>query len=214
MMIINNKEQLTTVAKRIQTRLSKQGVKVSLGDIKPICEAMITEINNPLPEEMDLVVNHFLDNPVMQIVEAKQDLSVSAKSENTDNQLTKVEQNKIVATAAHQMGIVLNANEIATIAHNLNDSTNTFESDIAAIKQAILAFVQHKSLIAQGQIQDMIAEVRTAIGSNNRKNSELLSSELSSISDDIHKANTDFKSAVTSALAAFTIPSGYGNQTI
>jgi len=53
---------LNTIAKRVQTRLSKQGVKVSLPDIRPVVEQMINDINNPTDQEVLSVVDHFLYN--------------------------------------------------------------------------------------------------------------------------------------------------------
>jgi hypothetical protein len=36
-------KDLNDVAKRIQTRLSKLGIKVSLPDIRPVVESMVTD---------------------------------------------------------------------------------------------------------------------------------------------------------------------------
>ena len=51
---------LTTIAKRVQTRLSKQGVKVALSDIRPVVEHMINDIENPTDQEVLSVVEYFL----------------------------------------------------------------------------------------------------------------------------------------------------------
>jgi hypothetical protein len=51
---------LTTIAKRVQTRLSKQGVKITLGEIRPVVEQMINDIDNPTDQEVLSVVAHFL----------------------------------------------------------------------------------------------------------------------------------------------------------
>lgn len=59
---------LNTISKRIQTRLSKQGVKVSLGDIRPVVEQMINDIDNPTDQEVLSVVDHFMNNATSLIV--------------------------------------------------------------------------------------------------------------------------------------------------
>lgn len=211
-MIIENKAQLTTVAKRIQTRLSKQGIKASLGDIKPMCESMIVDINNPLPDEMDLVIQHFVDNFVdtntaITNVSSSQILESEQETEETQPApLATATQSQLITTTADTMGIVLNSSEIAEIATNINDSTDSFESEIDAIRNAILAYVQHKSLIAQSKINQMVNDVRKVVSDENRANSMLLSNGLVSINQDIQEANKDFKSNVSKALTAFAIP--------
>lgn len=211
MIIENNKAQLTTVAKRIQTRLSKQGIKASLGDIKPMCESMIADINNPLPDEMDLVIQHFVDNFVdtntaITNVSSSQILESEQETEETQPAPLAHNQSQLITTTADTMGIVLNAGEIAEIATNINDSTDSFESEIDAIRSAILAYVQHKSLIAQSKINQMVNDVRKVVSDENRANSMLLSNGLVSINQDIQEANKDFKSNVSKALTAFAIP--------
>lgn len=212
MIIENNKEakmQLTTVAKRIQTRLKKQhAIEASLGDIRPICESMIANINNPLPDEIDLVINHFMDaNSAItvssnSIVESEQEEMI----EQSPAPLANTTQNQLITTTADTMGIVLNASEIAEIATNLNDSTDTLESEIDTIRNAIMAYVQHKSQLAQNKINQMVGDVRKVVSDENRANSMLLSNGLVSIGNDIVEAQKDLKSNVSKALAAFAIP--------
>jgi hypothetical protein len=208
MIIENNKAQLTTVAKRIQTRLSKQGIKASLGDIKPMCESMIADINNPLPDEMDLVIQHFVDtNTAITNVSSSQILESDQETEETQPApLATATQSQLITTTADTMGIVLNSSEIAEIATNINDSTDSFESEIDAIRNAILAYVQHKSLLAQNKINQMVNDVREIVSDENRANSMLLSNGLVNINNDIVEAQKDFKSQVSKALTAFAIP--------
>lgn len=208
MIIENNKAQLTTVAKRIQTRLSKQGIRISLGDIKLICESMIADINNPLPDEMDLVIQHFVDtNTAITNVSSSQILESEQETEKTQPApLAHTNQSQLITTTADTMGIVLNAGEIAEIATNINDSTDSFESEIDAIRKTILAYVQHKSLLAQNKINQMVNDVREIVSDENRANSMLLSNGLVNINNDIVEAQKDFKSQVSKALTAFAIP--------
>jgi uncharacterized protein YukE len=53
---------LNTIAKRIQSRLSRQGVKAALGEIKTQCELMIADIENPTEVELLAVQDHFMTN--------------------------------------------------------------------------------------------------------------------------------------------------------
>ena len=59
---------LTTIAKRVQTRLSKQGVKVALSYIRPVVEQMINDIENPTDQEVLSVVEYFLSTANKLIV--------------------------------------------------------------------------------------------------------------------------------------------------
>ncbi|MFN7286037.1 MAG: hypothetical protein ACK5UF_22190, partial [Dolichospermum sp.] len=53
---------LTTVAKKVQSRLSRKGVKVVLGDVKTQCELMIADIENPTEVELLAVQEYFMNN--------------------------------------------------------------------------------------------------------------------------------------------------------
>ncbi|MFM6012851.1 MAG: hypothetical protein ACKO99_19735 [Dolichospermum sp.] len=53
---------LTTIAKRIQSRLSRSGIKAVLGDIKAQCELMIADIENPTEVELITVQEYFMSN--------------------------------------------------------------------------------------------------------------------------------------------------------
>lgn len=53
---------LTTVAKKVQSRLSRKGVKVVLGDVKTQCELMIADIENPTEVELLAVQDYFMNN--------------------------------------------------------------------------------------------------------------------------------------------------------
>ncbi|MFM6251144.1 MAG: hypothetical protein ACKPEQ_18690, partial [Dolichospermum sp.] len=59
---------LTTIAKRIQSRLSRQGVKISLGDVKSQCELMINDIDNPTENELLTVQEYFINNASQLVV--------------------------------------------------------------------------------------------------------------------------------------------------
>jgi hypothetical protein len=227
---------LTTVAKRIQSRLSRAGVKVTLGEVKHQCELTITDIENPTETELLAVQDYFTSNATqLTVIDNGIDTGIDNLSihdidnlDNLDNldsenaiatkddqdypeqsrygELTTTPKGDLVTTTADQMGIVLDAREISLIAENINDSADTLEQDIDAIKSAIMAFVEHKALVNQSKINEMINDVREVVGAKNQENSRLLSDGLHSINQDIQQANKDFKSSVSKALAAFAVP--------
>jgi hypothetical protein len=189
---------------------------------------MISDINNPTETELLGIQNQFMSNAnqlsISSLDNNIDDLSISNLDSNTDDlsisslddiaiapqtepaPLVVSPKNELVASTADQMGIVLDASEISLIAENINHSSDDFDQDIDAIKSAIMAFVQHKSLINQSKINQMIHEVREVVSEKNSENSQLLSDGLRSINQDIQEANKAFKSNVSKALAAFDIP--------
>jgi hypothetical protein len=215
---------LTTIAKRVQTRLSKQGVKVALSDIRPVVEQSIKDIENPTEQEVLSVVNYFLStaNQLTVIPDDVDSVDTAINTEsiqNIDDQddsaiapepdpapLAIADKAELITTTADQMGIVLDASEISLIAENINHSSDDFDQDIDAIKSAIMAFIQHKSMLSQSKINELINEVREVVGAKNTENSQLLSEGLKSINQDIQEANRAFKSNVKSALSAFELP--------
>ena len=69
-----------------------------------------------------------------------------------------------------------------------------------------MAFINHKSLINQSKINELIHEVREVVTEKNSQNSQLLSDGLKQINSDIQEANKQFKSNVKQCLSAFNIP--------
>jgi hypothetical protein len=213
---------LTTIAKRIQSRLSRTGVKVALSEIKNQCEGMIKDINNPSEEELLSVQGYFMDNAnqlivipdnidtvltesIQELVEVEETTAIAPQTDPAPLATTS-NKGELVGATAHQMGIILDASEISLIAENINNSSDDFEQDIDAIKSAIMAFINHKSMINQSKINELIHEVREVVSEKNSENSQLLSDGLRSINNDIQEANKAFKSNVRTAIAAFDIP--------
>ncbi|MFM6082768.1 MAG: hypothetical protein ACKPCI_30355, partial [Dolichospermum sp.] len=59
---------LTTIAKRIQSRLSRQGVKVVLGEIKEQCDRLISDIDNATETDILNVTEYFMNAATSLIV--------------------------------------------------------------------------------------------------------------------------------------------------
>ena len=224
---------LTTIAKRVQTRLSKQGVKVALSDIRPVVEQSIKDIENPTEQEVLSVVEYFMstasqltvttdltaDVDMVNSVDNIQDIdSINTLSiqEDVDEAIAPpqtdraplaiADKGELITSTATQMGIVLDASEISLIAENINNSSDDFDQDIDSIKAAIMAFINHKAMVNQSKINELIHEVREVVGAKNTENSQLLSEGLKQINSDIQEANRAFKSNVKQCLTAFDIP--------
>jgi hypothetical protein len=222
---------LNKIATRIQTRLSRKGLKVVLGNIKDYLKANVIDIENITKEEENNVTEYFLASASqLSVVDDlttedinnvdtvntlsiqdidSSELYTNEAALNTDQPapLATTTQSQLITTTADQMGIVLDASEISLIAENISISSDDFDQDIDAIKSAIMAFIQHKAMVNQSKINQMIGEVRQVVTEKNTENSQLLSDGLRSINQDIQEANKQFKSNVQKCLTAFAIPS-------
>jgi hypothetical protein len=217
---------LTTVAKRIQTKLSRKGIKQPLGVIKDYLKTNVGNIENISDSEELATTEYFLSSANQLTVIGENVDNADNADSDIDNVLTlsiqeDVEEeaiapqtaplatttkSQLITTTADQMGISLNAQEISQIAENISICSDDFEQDIDAIKSAIMAFINHKAMINQSKINELIYEVREVVGAKNSENSQLLSDGLRSINNDIQEANKAFKSSVKQCLAAFDIP--------
>ena len=228
---------LNAVATRIQTRLSRKGLKVTLGEIKDYLKVNVSDVETISDSDVNIATDYFMNNATsLTVIDNNLDNGIDNLDNNLDNgidnlddgiddgsaiatkddhdypeqsragEITHTPQSQLITTTADQMGIVLDAREISLIAENINSSSDDFEQDIDAIKSAIMAFINHKALVNQSKINEMINEVREVVGTKSQQNSQLLSDGLRNINSDIQEANKLFKSNVSTALAAFTIP--------
>ncbi|MFM6251111.1 MAG: hypothetical protein ACKPEQ_18525, partial [Dolichospermum sp.] len=122
---------LTTIAKRIQSRLSRQGVKVSLGEVKSQCELMINDIDNPSEIELIAVQEYFIDNASQLVVidDISNDGVIATPNETITNEpalLAAANKSELVANTANSLGIELSTTEIDHIADNFDNSSDDF----------------------------------------------------------------------------------------
>ncbi|MFM6643488.1 MAG: hypothetical protein ACKPJC_07605, partial [Microcystis panniformis] len=123
---------LTTIAKRIQSRLSRQGVKVSLGEVKSQCELTINDIDNPSENELLTVQEYFINNAsqlvVIDDINTASIQNIDSNSDDGDDSaiapLATTTKNELIANTAGELGIVLNTREIELIAQNVNYSSD------------------------------------------------------------------------------------------
>jgi hypothetical protein len=208
---------INSIAKKVQTRLSRQGLRVAIGEIKEYLSANFDSEN--LTEDDAIACQEYFINSAtkLSVIEDNMELVNSVDTVDTVNSVNPVNsvetaplatttKSEMVASTASQMGITLDAKEISLIAENISSSSDDFDKDIDAIKNAIMAFINHKSLLNQGKIASLINEIRDYVSVNNSQNSQLLSEGLRDINSDINEANKAFKRQVFTALSAFNIP--------
>jgi hypothetical protein len=89
---------LTTIAKRIQSRLTRQGVKVVLGEIKEQCDRLIPDIDNPTDQEVLSVVDHFLSTATKLTV-VNEDIATEELTEVEETSICVGGENGNIATS-------------------------------------------------------------------------------------------------------------------
>jgi hypothetical protein len=200
---------INKVSTKIQSRLRRKGLVISLPSIKKYLVDNTKNVLNITDDETNKATDYFMQQSikltVIEDVDTVSIQSVDITNATSDNTVLANTTSELVASSAGQMGIVLDASEISLIAENINDFSSDLDSDLDAIKSAIMAFVTHKASVNQAKINSFINEVRDVVINDSNKNSQLLGDGLRSINNDLQQTNRDFKSQVTKALAAFKI---------
>lgn len=216
---------LTTIAKRIQSRLSRTGIKVSLGDVKNQCQTIISDIDNPTEQEL-LAVQEYFTNNASELVVITNDIdtvhTASIQQENQQetvplttqiveskqesNTLATTTKQELVTNTASQLGVILSESEIELIATNVNVSSDDLNESLEEIKTAIVAFIQHRIALNSQKIDDTLNEIVQVATEGFNANSQQLTDGLRNINQQLQEQSTDFKSKVISTLKCFQLP--------
>ncbi|MFM6078135.1 MAG: hypothetical protein ACKPCI_06370 [Dolichospermum sp.] len=201
---------LTTIAKRIQSRLSRQGVKVSLGEVKSQCELTINDIDNPSENELLTVQEYFINNASQLVVidDISNDgvIATPNKAINEPALLAAANKSELVANTANSLGIELSTTEIDHIADNFDNSSDDFSQTLEQVKLAIISYVQHKVQLNNQQITDTINEIGDVIADGFNQNNETLNNGLKQLNHQLNQQSTDFKSKLAGTLSRFQLP--------
>lgn len=226
---------LTTIAKRIQSRLSRQGVKVALGEIKEQCDRLIFDIENTTEQDILNVAEYFINsatkltivsddvpsedvdivNSVDKAINTASiqdidsiDLHTNEAALDTENDtaLAPTTKSELVASTAGELGIVLNTGEIELIAQNVNYSSDDLQESLEEIKSAIIDFVRHKIALNSQKIGETLEEITQVATDGFNQNSQQLTDGLQNINKQLQQQRTDFKSKVKATLSVFQLP--------
>jgi len=212
---------LNTIAKRIQSRLTRAGVKVALSEIKEQCDRLISDIENPTETDLLAIQNYFMSNANQLIVIGENVDNVDNADSDIDNVLTlsiqeDVEEaiaplatttkNELVATAANSLNIELSTTEIESIATNFTASSDDFTTTLDELKSAILAFINHKVSCNNVMITNTINEIYSVAAEGFESNNQHLNDGLSQLNQALNQQSADFKSRLKNTLAKFQIP--------
>ncbi|MFM6724036.1 MAG: hypothetical protein ACKPJF_06245 [Dolichospermum sp.] len=220
---------LTTIAKRIQSRLSRSGVKVTLAEIKEQCDRLISDINNPSETELLVIQEYFMSAATSLIVvddtsdvqtQSIQDtddisndddsaIAVPSPNETITNEpapLATTNKSELVANTAGSLGIELSTTEIDHIANNFDNSSDDFTETLEQVKSAIIAYVQHKIASNNQKINEVVNEIGDVIADGFNSNNETLNNGLKQLNHQLNQQSTDFKSKLAGTLSRFQLP--------
>jgi dGTP triphosphohydrolase len=215
---------------RIQSRLSRKGIKVSMGEIRPIYYQLCPNPEQPTEQELMNVATHFM-NTSLQLVPITEEVEATSPSIGEENanltaptpmaletsdpseQDTEIggalqlqQKHELVSTTAQSLGIVLDTAEITNIADNINYSSHELHDSIDEIKSAIIAFIEHKAAVNSQKIQQLIGDITQVAADKFDENSQQLTEGLQEINHQLQQQTKDFKSQVKATLAAFKVP--------
>jgi hypothetical protein len=215
--------ELKVAAQRIQTRLSKKGVKKSLSEIRDFLNKSQDE--DVTEEEINKAVSFFLNIPG-ELVEfnAKEkalaiaktyfldlapsqleELSLMGSEEeikkaiyeliNLENKQSEEEENKgeLITHTAKEMGITLTPEEVYLVAQEINTSSDSLEDSLEEIKTAIINFINYKVQANSQKIAEAMKEITLVATSGLNKNSQELKQGLNNVNGILKGGVMDFK---------------------
>ena len=189
---------LTTISKRIQSRLSRLGVKAALGEIKEQCDRLIPDIDNATETDILNVTEYFMNNATkLAVIDdvALEQTEVEETLTTEDVDIVDTVDNVINTASIQDIdSIDLHTNEAALDTENQTALATATKSELVASTAGELGIVLNTGeieLIAQNvnyssdDLQESLEEIKSAIIAFVRHkiatNSQLIDSTLQEI---------------------------------
>jgi uncharacterized protein YukE len=201
--------------KKLQSRLSRQNISVSLSEIREQIQIMNLDVENLTEDDLQMISDHFMSQhkaliPVNESEIIEVDLPTSSEIleavEEQKNQLATTTKNELVAKAANSLNIELSTVEIENIATNFTASSDDFTATLDELKAAILAFIDHKVNCNNLMIANTINEIYSVASEGFESNNQHLNDGLSQLNKALNQQSADFKSRLKNTLTKFQIP--------
>lgn len=213
--------KLNTAAQRIQTRLSKKGVKKSLSEIRDflnhkedVTEEEIDEailelmpksaalvIFNAKEKALEISATYFLD----LTPEKLEELSLMGSEEEIREAISKLinlesleskeedKTNEMVVSTAQEMGVTLTPEEVLLIAQKVSMAGDDLTNSLDEIKAAVINFINYKTQVNSRKISSAVEEMVEAAEDGLTKNSQELKVGLDRVNGVLKGGATDFK---------------------
>ncbi|MFM6022838.1 MAG: hypothetical protein ACKPER_07930 [Dolichospermum sp.] len=223
---------LTTIAKRIQSRLSRSGVRVALSEIKEYLK-INSDAENLSDSDIALATEYFTTNATQLTVINEestdvdnantvsiQHIDTGIDENEVDNEphqdypeqspktggLVNTTKSELVANTAVNLGIELNPQDIENIADSFDAGSDDFNQTLEQVKGAIIAYVQHKIASNNQKIVNAINEISQVASDGFEENSQTLTNGLKQLNQQLVQQSTDFKSQLAGTLSRFKLP--------
>ena len=205
---------IDTIAKRIQSRLTRKGLSVSLSEIREQVNVLIPDLDNATDTDLNNVINYFMsqqsalvpaDNST--IIEVENSPVVEEKP-RTDlkSELATTTKSELVSQTANSLNVELSTVEIEAIADNFTTSSDDFTTTLEELKNAILAFIAHKVNTNNLMITNTINEIYQSATDGFESNNQHLNNGLSQLNKALNQQSNDFKSRLKTTLEKFKLP--------
>ena len=213
--------KLNTAAQRIQTRLSKKGVKKSLSEIRDflnhkedVTEEEIDEaalklmpksaalvIFNAKEKALEISATYFLDLTPEQLEE----LSLMGSEEEIREAIYKLinlesleskeedKTNEMVVSTAQEMGVTLTPEEVYLVAQKVSMAGDDLTNSLDEIKAAVINFINYKTQVNSQKISSAVEEMVEAAEDGLNKNSQELKVGLDRVNGILNGGAMDFK---------------------
>jgi hypothetical protein len=201
--------------KKLQSRLSRQNISVSLSEIREQIQIMNLDPDNLTEDDLKMISDHFLNQhkaliPTNESEIIEVDLPTSSEIleavEEQKPALATTTKNELVATAANSLNIELSTVEIENIATNFTASSDDFTATLDELKAAIVAFINHKISTNNLIISNTLNEIYSVASEGFESNNQHLNNGLSQLNQALNQQSADFKSRLKNTLAKFQIP--------
>jgi uncharacterized protein YukE len=198
--------------KKLQSRLSRQNISVSLSEIREQIQLMNLDVDNLTEDDLKMLTDHFLNQhkaliPVDEsdIIEVENN-PVKDVIESSKTALTTTTKSELISQAANSLNIELSTVEIEAIAANFTASSDDFTATLNELKSAIVAFINHKVSCNNLMITNTINEIYSVASDGFESNNAHLNNGLSQLNQALNQQSADFKSRLKNTLAKFQIP--------
>ncbi|OYE02725.1 hypothetical protein [Nostoc sp. 'Peltigera membranacea cyanobiont' 232] len=215
---------MTDYIKRIQSSLQHK-VSVSRKEIKHYMEQQNMDINNPTSDQIEAVKYYFLEvaqsivaveektaiTPVTTVSEAIEDkvLAENPVSFETagENALTvNAEVRGMVGFKAQTMGIQLAESQIDGIASQIDASGHSFSETLAAIENALIAYIDYQHSQEASQVDSMLERVTERVAVKNHAIHQQLNDGIHAFTDNLHTVEREQKKITGTLLLRLKVP--------
>lgn len=213
--------KLNTAAQRIQTRLSKKGVKKSLPEIRDFLnhkeDVTEEEVNaatlelmpkntelsafNAREKALEIAETYFLDLTPSQLTalsllgseeEIREAVYGLINLESLESEEDK-DKGQLIKTTAEELGVTLTAEEITLVAQDINASSDNLTETLEEVKNAVIGFINHKTQVNSQKISSAVEEMVEVAEEGLSKNSQELKSGLNRVNGILKGGAMDFK---------------------